>query len=183
MLRRLHRINAQTLALFLALHLFNHAMLLFGRETHDAVMTLFRPLYRNVIVEPVLIMLFIVQAVLGLTLAWRRRQPQNGWALAQIASGIVLVVFLVQHIPAVLLARPSTDTSTQFAAAVVETMPGALYFIPYYILAVLALATHLAAARRFSRWPAFPGRLAFGLPLVGLGLGIVIIFGLRGQFG
>jgi succinate dehydrogenase/fumarate reductase cytochrome b subunit len=183
MLHRLHRLNAMALALFLALHLANHAALIAGQAAHGAVMQALRPLYRNALVEPALITLFATQIGLGLALAWRRGRPAGGWALAQVASGAVLALFLVQHVPAVLLARPEIETGTAFAAAVVRNWPEALYFIPYYIAAVTALATHLAAARRFARHPAPPGTLARALPPVGLVLGALIVAGLLGAFG
>ena len=183
MLRTLHRLNAMALGLFLTLHLANHAVLIAGQAAHGAVMQALRPLYRNALVEPALIALFAAQIGLGLALAWRRGRPQGGWAWAQVASGAVLALFLVQHVPAVLLARPGTDTGTAFAAAVVQDWPGAAYFIPYYIAAVTALATHLAAARRFARHPAPPGALARALPPAGLALGALIVAGLLGAFG
>jgi len=182
-LRRLHRLNAVALGLFLALHLTNHAALLAGQAAHAGVMAALRPLYRNPLVEPLLIALFAAQIVLGLTLAWRRGRPLNRWALAQLASGLYLAVFLLQHIPAVLLARPATDTDIAFAAATVESLPKALYFAPYYLLAVTALATHLAAALRFARWPAPPGVWARTLPGIGAAFGLVILAGLWGAFG
>jgi len=174
-LKSLHRGNAALLGLFLGLHLANHAALTWGPGAHGAVMEALRPLYRHPLVEPLLIALFAAQIGMGLALAWRRGRPRGAWAWAQALSGLWLALFLVQHVPAVLLARPETDTNAAFAAAVVQDWPGALYFIPYYIAAVAALATHLAAARRFARWPAAPGALARGLPVAGLVLGAGIV--------
>jgi hypothetical protein len=140
-----------------------------------------RSIYRHAVVEPVLIALFGVQIALGLALVWRRGRPSGAWALAQVASGVWLALFVVQHVPAVLRARP--ETGTAFAAAVVQEWPGAAYFIPYYIAAVAALATHIAAAHRFAHWPAPPDLLARALPWAGAALGVVIVAGLLGAFG
>lgn len=180
-LRRLHRLNAALLGLFLALHLSNHAALVWGHAAHTAVMEALRPLYRNSLVEPALIALLAAQVALGLTLVRRRGRPSGGWALAQTVSGLWLALFLVQHVGAVLWSRP--DTGTAFAAAVVRDWPLAAYFIPYYIAAVAALATHLAAARHFARHPAPPDRLTRALPWAGAALGAVIVAGLIGAFG
>lgn len=182
-LTRLHRLNAAALGLFLALHLANHATLIAGQAAHGAVMRALRPLYRNAVVEPVLIALFVAQIVLGLLLIRRRGWPRGRWAVAQVASGVTLALFLVQHVPVVLVTRATRDTDTAFAAAVVRGMPGALYFVPYYSLAVAALALHLAAARRFARWPDPPGWVPRALPVAGLALGTLIVLGLRGAFG
>ncbi len=182
-LTRLHRLNAAALGLFLALHLTNHAALIAGQAVHGAVMLALRPLYRNAVVEPVLIALFALQIVLGLALIRRRGWPRGAWTLAQVASGVTLALFLVQHVPVVLLARATTETDTAFAASVVREMPGALYFVPYYVLAVAALALHLAAAMRFSSWPDPPRLVARALPVGGVLLGVLIVLGLRGAFG
>lgn len=181
-LRRLHRTNAALLGIFIALHLTNHLALLFGRTAHDTVMETLRPLYRNLVSEPVLLALFAAQIVLGLALAIRRGWPRDHWGRAQILSGGLLAAFVMAHVPAVLLARATTDTDTGFAAAVVTSAPQMWFYIPYYIAAVTALTTHLAAALRFAQWPSAPGTLPRVLPWLGLVLGIVIVAGLKGAF-
>ena len=45
--RRLHRITAYPVAVFIALHLANHIALFWGPEAHLAVQSLLRPIYRN----------------------------------------------------------------------------------------------------------------------------------------
>jgi succinate dehydrogenase/fumarate reductase cytochrome b subunit len=45
--RRLHRITAYPVAVFIALHLANHITLFWGPEAHLAVQSLLRPIYRN----------------------------------------------------------------------------------------------------------------------------------------
>lgn len=175
-LARTHRWTAAALGLFLLLHLGNHLALAGGFAAHGAVMGALRPLYRAPLIEPVLIALFALQISLGLALA-RRRGLGRGWAAAQVASGLYLAFFLVQHVPAVLAARratPPVDTDAHFAAAVLQGWP-ALYFAPYYTLAVAALATHLAAALHFR------GVTLRALPLAGLALGAAIVAALRLQ--
>lgn len=168
-----HRWVAAALGLFLLVHLGNHAMLLFGPVAHQAAQATLRPLYRGAWVEPLLIGLFAVQIALGLLLA-RRRGLGRGWAAVQVASGLYLAFFLVQHVPAVLLARaatPPVETDVRFAASVLKG-PSALYFAPYYALAITALATHLAAALHFR------GRALPALPAAGLLAGLAIVAGL-----
>lgn len=177
-LARAHRLNAAALGLFLVLHLGNHPALLAGIDAHRAAQTLLRPLYRPIPVETLLIGLFALQIGLGLILA-RRRGLGRGWALAQVASGLYLAFFLIQHVPAVLLARaetPPIDTDAHFAAAVLQGWQG-LYFGPYYALALTALATHLAAALHFR------GITLPWLPWAGFGFGLVVLAGLTGGFG
>ncbi len=166
------------LGLFLVLHLGNHLALFAGIEAHRSLQSLLRPLYRPAPVEAALLALFALQIALGLTLA-RRRGLGRGWALAQVASGLYLAFFLLQHVPAVLLARaatPPVDTDARFAASVLSGWQG-LYFAPYYALALTALATHLAAAAHFRR------RTLRWLPWAGFGLGLLVVTGLTGAFG
>jgi succinate dehydrogenase/fumarate reductase cytochrome b subunit len=176
--RRAHRLIALALALFLVLHLGNHLFLLEGVEAHRQALLTLRHLYRAAPVETVLLALFAAQIALGLLLA-RRRGLGRGWAAAQVVSGLYLAFFLVQHVPAVLIARaghPPIDTDARFAAAVLQGW-GGLYFAPYYALAVAALVTHLAAALHAR------GVRARSLPCAGLILGVLIVAGLMGTFG
>lgn len=183
LLRRLHRGNAALLGVFLALHLASHAFLVAGRGAHLGALGLVSPLYANGLVHPVLVVLLALQIGLGVALVVRRGRPDSGWAWAQVVSGLYLAFFLLQHVPAVIAARAQgVETDTFFAAAVLR-WPLGLYFAPYYVLAVMALFTHVAAFLRFRAWPAAPGRLARALPVLGLGFGIVIVCGLMGLFG
>ena len=55
--------------IFLALHIANHLMFPAGAETYDAVMKLFRQNYRNEIVQPLLVALFLFQIGTGSSLS------------------------------------------------------------------------------------------------------------------
>ena len=185
-LRRLHRLNALVLGLFLVAHMLNHAVLVVGIEAHEAVMEAMRMVYRIVPVEVALLTLLAVQIGLGLVLVWRRGRPQGGWAWAQVLSGLYLFVFQIQHVPAVLAARlmPDVpDTDVHFAAAVLSEPGFAIYFAPYYALAVLALFTHVAAALRFARWPREAHAGHFALPVLGFALGLLVVLVLMGVIG
>lgn len=173
MITKLHRINACFLGVFLALHLINHLFILVSPVSHIAVMDALRGLYRAPIVEPLLIVGLIVQIGLGLVLIAKRGKPQGRWAWAQVISGLYIIVFLAQHVPAVQMARWNLDFDTNiwFASAVVSEMPYLLYFAPYYMLAVIALFTHLAAALHFRGYL----RGARALPLVGVVWAIAVV--------
>lgn len=186
MLKRLHRWNAAILGLYLAAHLANHAVLVLGVDAHLAVMSALGRIYRVPPVEVILLALLAVQIALGLALALRRGRPREGWAWAQVLSGLYLVFFLIQHVPAVLLARRSDmvpETDSHFAAAVLSEPLFAAYFGPYYVLAVTAIFTHLAAAWRFAIWPrpAHAGHII--LPVAGLALGLMAVLVLSGVWG
>lgn len=181
---RLHRYNALFLAAFLALHMANHIALIAGIEAHLRAQTALRQAYRLPGIEHVLITLFAVQILLGLVLVLRRGWPKGGWAWAQVLSGLYLTLFLVQHLAAIILARlDGLDTNSYFAASVVSAPPFVWYFAPYYVLSITALFTHIAAALRFSIWPAPPRWQHRALPVAGLTLGVIAVAGLMGGFG
>lgn len=166
MITKLHRINACFLGVFLTLHLTNHLLTLVSANTHIAFMGALRQIYRNGVIEPLLIIGLVAQIGLGLGLIAKRGWPKGRWAWVQVISGLTIIVFLVQHVPAVLMARRTLDFDTNiwFASAVVSEMPYLLYFTPYYMLAVIAVFTHIAAALHFRGHL----RLARALPVIGL---------------
>lgn len=183
MLRRLHRWNAAALSVFLILHIGNHLVLIAGTDSHIAVMGLLRVGYRAAIIEPILISLFAAQIILGLALIWQRGRPRGGWAWAQVISGGYIGFFLLQHVPAIIAARrsfPDMDTNVTFAASVVALDPIRWYFAPYYIFAIFAIFTHVAAALRFRIWPEPANTPIKLLPVVGLVAGCIVTAGLAG---
>ena len=183
-LRQAHRLNAYALGVFILLHLGNHLAMIAGPDAHVAAMGALRAIYRPLAVEALILILFAVQAALGIALAWRRGRPDNAWGWAQLLSGLYMIFFLLQHVPAVLMARfAELDTDIRFAGAVVARLPDAAYFAPYYILAVAAFFTHVAAALRFRIWPAAATPLQRAAPFVGAAFGALIVAGLLGVFG
>ena len=152
LVRRVHAWNARVLGVFLVAHLVNHLFLTAGPDVHWSVMEPLRVIYRNGMVEPLLIGLFIVQIVAGLWLARRNWRPDSGWARAQVISGLVIAFFLVQHIAATLYVRnayETIDTNAWWALSVVTPVLLATYFVPYYFAAVTALGVHIASALHF----------------------------------
>ncbi|MDP3196812.1 hypothetical protein [Tabrizicola sp.] len=149
-MRRTHRALAGVLALFLALHLGNHLAGLLGQATHGTVQAALRTIYRNPLVEPLLLLAVAMQIGLGLALFVRRRR----WTL-QTASGLYLAFFLLIHLGAVLSARwHGTETDLAFAAAGLHAPdPWPAVFALYYGLAVLAVFAHLSVPLS-RQWPA-----------------------------
>ena len=147
-LRAAHRLLGCIVALFVVMHLANHAALFWGAEQHLRVQELLRPIYRNPIIEPLLLLALAAQIVVGVRLLIRRGWPRRLWARVQVVSGAVLALFLVQHVSAALVTRllkTEIDTNIYWAAAVVSRIEFALYFAPYYALGIFALFLHLAA--------------------------------------
>lgn len=148
-LRGLHLCSALLLGLFLLLHLGNHLAGLAGQAAHIEVMAALRPFYRNVLVEPLLLALFLWQAGSGLAMVvrgWRTRRGVVSWL--QAGSGLYLAIFLLNHVGAVLAGRHlfGLDTDFRFAAAGFFVPPWPVFFGPYYFLAVVCLFAHVGCA-------------------------------------
>src|SRR6516165_3325672 len=69
--RRPRRVGARARHDLPALHIANHLMFPAGAETYDAVMKVFRHVYRTDILQPLVVALFLFQIGTGLFFAWR----------------------------------------------------------------------------------------------------------------
>lgn len=146
--RTLHRMSALALLLFLASHMLNHVAGVQGQSTHQSVMAVLRQFYRHPAIEPLLLGLFLWQALSGLHLVWRGWGRRSGFiAQFQAVTGTYLAVFLLVHVGAVMNGRfGGLDTDFRFAAAGLHVEPYQWFFMPYYFLAVFCLFGHAGCA-------------------------------------
>ena len=77
-LRAVHRASAIALASFLAAHLLGHLAGLAGAAAHQSVLEALRLIYRQPLVEGVLLGCLLFQMGSGLTLLWRGRGRRRG---------------------------------------------------------------------------------------------------------
>lgn len=150
-LKTLHRSTGILLAVFITLHLFNHAFSVFGAEAHLRLMDTLRMGYRNPFVETLLLLAVAVQVGSGLRLfRVGRHRAASGFDRLQRWSGLYLAVFFGIHLSAVWVGRLvlRLDTNFYFGVAGLNTFPVNLFFIPYYGLAVLSVFAHVACAHR-----------------------------------
>jgi len=145
--RRLHRLSAIILGVFTMLHLANHVAAVGGIDTHIAVMSALRVIYRNPLSESILVLAVLTQVITGLG-GIRNAFRRSGVARVQAVSGLVLAVFLFGHTAAALTARLALglDTNFYFAATVLNFAWLPWFFVPYYFLAILSVAVHVGAA-------------------------------------
>lgn len=74
--------------------------------------------YRNSIVEPLLIAALVGQALSGVALAWRGRHRKGFLNHTQAASGLFIAVFLCSHVMATLVSgRALAHIETDFIFA------------------------------------------------------------------
>jgi len=147
-IHRVHFYSGLTLTLFIGIHLFNHFMSIYGEEIHIELMNTFRIVYRNPIMEILLMTAVVIQIVTGVKLYfYAKRQTKGFFKKLQIWTGLYLAFFLLFHVGAVMTGRflLQMDTNIYFGAAGLNTFPFCLFFIPYYGLAIISFFGHIAA--------------------------------------
>jgi hypothetical protein len=155
-LRVAHGVSALALVMiFLALHITNHLMFPAGEGTYDAVMKVFRQVYRTDILQPLLVALFFFQIGTGLFFAWRlTAAPSDRFRTFQIASGVYLAFYVLGHMDSVFIfARTylGIDTGWGFATGAPTGLvkdPWNIRLVPHYWLGAFFVLAHLAAGAR-----------------------------------
>src|ERR1700730_4763352 len=119
-LRVAHGVSALALVMiFLTLHITNHVMFPAGEGTYDAMRKVFRHVYRNNILQPLLVALFLFQVGTGLFFVWRfTAAPSDRFRTFQIASGVYLAFYVVGHMDSVFIfARTYLGIDTEWGFA------------------------------------------------------------------
>jgi hypothetical protein len=143
------------IGIFLALHISNHLTGLVGPSTYDAVMKIFRYVYRTEVLQPLLVTLFLFQIGTGLYLVWRHTAaPSDRFRTFQIASGVYLAFYVLSHMNSVFIfARTylGIDTDWNFATGAPTGLikdPWNIRLVPYYWLGVFFVLSHIAVGTR-----------------------------------
>ena len=148
-----------------------------------------RYLYRNVIVETILLLAVLVQIVSGLKLfTINRRTATSGFEKLLVWTGFYLAVFLVIHLSAVFVGRVflELDTNFYFGVAGLNSFPFNLFFIPYYALAILSFFGHVAAihsrAMKVDLIGMTPHQQARAIVIFGAVMTVIIFYGLTNGY-
>ena len=188
-LRTIHYFSGVIITLFVGLHLFNHVYSIFGAAEHIALMIKLRVVYRNPLIESVLLLAVLLQIVSGIQLFLKQRKfVATSFDKLHVWSGLYLAFFFVIHLSAVLGGRLflKLDTNFYFGVAGLNTFPFNLFFVPYYALAIVSFFGHIAAIHSkkmkqnilgFS-----PKNQAKAILLIGICFTLLIFYGLTGHF-
>lgn len=188
-LNRLHYISGLLIAVFTIFHLANHLFSLKGPATHIEVMEKFRAIYRNPVIETLLMMAVVIQIISGIRLVKRRKGTFHSLLeKTRYYSGLYLAIFLVIHPVAIWVGRLvlDLDTNFYFGALGFNQNPYFLFFFPYYLLAVLSFFSHMAVVH-YSGMQKFISKKIAGLHawiIIGVGLIVflLIVFGFTNGF-
>ena len=188
-MKQVHYISGCVLTLFIGVHLLNHLYSLYGPEEHIQLMNNLRLVYRNGMIETVLLMAVVVQIITGLKLGFgKRKQITSAFERLQLWSGFYLATFLLIHVGAVIAGRflMELDTNFYFGVAGLNTFPISLFFIPYYGLAVLSFFGHIAAIHaqkmKSNVFGMNPKKQSLGILILGACFTIVLFYGLTNGF-
>ena len=183
MIKSIHYYTGLTLAIYIGTHLLNHLLILHSEAMHINFMHKARKVYRNPMVEGVLLIAVMLQILSGLFLITQKWTKADSWFdWVQICSGLYLSLFLTNHVKAVLMGRHKLhlDTNLYYGAGVMNMWPQKLIFIPYYSLAILAFFFHVACIHRIKMKEFVPKDVAeqqaIGVMILGCVFMFLIIF-------
>ena len=154
-LRVAHGISSLAIMIvFLAPHLFNHLLGVFGTDVHRTVMEVLRVVYRNSVLEVIIIIAFFFQILSGLVLIKPKTISRADVLDAlQTASGAYLTLFIASHINSVFTLARYFGTDTDYKWAIGDPVglvadAWSIRLLPHYSLAVFFLIAHLACGMR-----------------------------------
>ena len=188
-MKKIHYLSGLIITVFVGLHLFNHIVSIFGAEMHIEVMKTLRLLYRNIVVETILLIAVFVQIISGLKLfKTNRKLAITSFDKLHIYTGLYLAIFFIIHLSAVLSGRHflHLDTNFYFGVAGLNSFPFNLFFVPYYGLAIFSFFGHIASIHNKKMVQAIfglsPNRQSILILTFGIIITIVIFFGLTNHF-
>ena len=163
----------------------NHLTALGGADLHIDTMRFLRVIYRNPVIEPVLLIAIGLHILSGIGLIWIAPREGGGIRLQKLSGGY-LAVFLMMHLGGGFFLgriKLKVDTNFYFAATPLLTAPYQLLFIPYYSLAVVAVFAH--GAYIWNRFRQQRGKRALPVTpfiVAGAVAGLLIVASLGGLF-
>jgi hypothetical protein len=149
-----HGISAiAILLLFVGPHIVNHVTGFWNGPVHIAVMNAARRVYRDDIVQPLLLALIGFQILSGIALVRRRmRMPNDFLGTVQTMAGVYVGVYFLAHMTAVFAARyAGTDTNWSWLTRPNNSMLVSLSnlrLIAHYWIGPIAIIAHLACGLR-----------------------------------
>jgi len=184
-----HGVSASVILLLLiGPHIVNHAAGLWNGPVHIAIMDVLRRVYRNDIVQPVLLALIGFQILSGTALVrWRMRMPSDFLGTVQTMSAVFVGVYFLAHMTAVFATRHTgTDTNWIWLTRPNDSMLVSLSnlrLIAHYWVGPIAIVAHVACGLRMvllqrDTSPAAANRLVLALITVGVVASSVILVAL-----
>jgi hypothetical protein len=176
------------LLLFVGLHIGNHLAGFWSGAVHIAIMNVVRRVYRDDVVQPILLALIGFQILSGSMLVQRRmRMPNDMFGTVQTMCGAYIGVYFLAHMTAVFAARHAgLDTNWSWLTRPNDSLLASLFklrLLAHYWVGPMAIIAHVACGLRWvllqhDRSLATANRIACALIAVGVVASSVILFAL-----
>jgi hypothetical protein len=178
------------LLLFVGPHIGNHVAGFWNGSVHIEIMNAVRRVYRDDLVQPVLLALIGFQILSGTALVRRRmRMPSDFLGTLQTMSAVFVGIYLLAHMTAAFATRHAgTDTNWIWltrpnGSMLVSLSPSNLRLIAHYWVGPIAIVAHVACGLRMVLLqrdisPATANRIALVLITVGVVAASVILVAL-----
>ena len=176
------------LLLFVGPHIVNHTTGFWSGSVHIAVMSVVRHVYRNDIVQPLLLALIGFQILSGIVLVRRRMiMPGDFFGTVQTMCGVYIGVYFLAHMTAVFAARyADVDTNWSWLTRPNDSLLVTLLklrLIAHYWVGPIAIFAHVSCGLRWvllqrDVLPATANRIALALIAVGVVTSSVILLAL-----
>ena len=184
-----HGISALAiLLLFVGPHVGNHLAGFWSGPVHIAIMNVVRHVYRDDIVQPVLLALIGFQILSGTALVLRRmRMPSDIFGTVQAMCGAYIGVYFLAHMTAVFAARyADVDTNWAWLTRPNDSLLASLSklrLIAHYWVGPIAIVAHVACGLRWVLLQndvstATANRIAWALITVGAAASSIILLAL-----
>lgn len=188
-MKRIHYFSGITITIFICFHLFNHFFSIFGIDAHIDLMNDFRVVYRNIIIETILLTAVAIQIFSGIKLFLKKRKTATSFFdKLQVWTGLYLAFFFIIHLSAIFSGRLilNLDTNLYFGAAGLNTFPLNLFFIPYYGLSIISFFGHISAIHsnkmKNKIFGIAPINQSYLILIIGIIVTLVILYGLTNGF-
>jgi hypothetical protein len=176
------------LLLFVGPHIGNHLAGFWSGSVHIAIMNVVRRVYRDDMVQPVLLALIGFQILSGIVLVRRRMTlPGDLFSTVQTMCGAYIGVYFLAHMTAVFAARyAGTDTNWSWLTRPNDSLLFSLLklrLIAHYWVGPIAIVAHLACGLRWILLqhdisPATTNRIAWALITAGVVASSLILLAL-----
>ncbi len=176
------------LLLFVGPHIGNHLAGFWSGSVHIAIMDVMRRVYRNDLVQPILLALIGFQILSGTVLVQRRmRMPSDIFGTVQTMCGAYIGVYFLAHMTAVFAARHAdVDTNWAWLTRPNDSLLLSLFklrLIAHYWVGPIAIVAHVACGLRWFLLqrdvsPATANRIAWALVTAGVAASSTILLAL-----
>ena len=176
------------LLLFVGPHIGNHLAGFWNGSVHIEIMNAARHVYRDDIVQPILLALIGFQILSGTALVRRRmRMPSDFLGTMQTMSGVYVGVYFLAHMTAVFAPRyAEIDTNWAWLTRPNDSLLASLFklrLIAHYWAGPIAIVAHVACGLRWVLLqrdvsPAAADRIAWALIATGFVASSIILLAL-----